>query len=144
MRGAPTSVYLPPDLRAQAARLADAQGRSLSSVVVESVRFRFARKDDAAENGLVHRIARLEQRLDKSIRDGVMMKESLLLFVRVWLEHNPPLDEHIEDSAAASAAARFERFLDYVATAIDSGRSIELFVAPAAAADEAAHNGAAP
>jgi hypothetical protein len=57
----------------------------------------------------------------------MMTKETLLLFVRVWLEHNPPLDEHLEESAAASAAARFERFLDYVANSIDSGRSLALF-----------------
>jgi hypothetical protein len=50
--------------------------------------------------------------------------------VRVWLEHNPPIEEHLEDSAAASAAARFERFLDFIANSIDSGRSLEHFTAP--------------
>jgi hypothetical protein len=143
MPGAPTSVYLPADLRAKVVRQADAQGRSASSVIVEAVRCKLARKEESPDGGVVHRIARLEQRLDKAIRDGAMIKESVLLFIRVWLEHNPPLDEHIEESAAASAAARFERFLDYVANAIDAGRSIEHFSAPASSVAQGEHNGAA-
>jgi predicted transcriptional regulator len=143
MAGSPTSVYLPADLRDKVVRLADAQNRSASSVIVEAVRFKLARKEEANDGGAVHRIARLEQRLDKAIRDGIMIKESVLLFIRVWLEHNPPLDEHIEESAAASAAARFERFLDYVANGIDSGRSIEHFAAASPSLAQGEHNGAA-
>ncbi|MBL8544331.1 MAG: hypothetical protein JNJ63_11050 [Hyphomonadaceae bacterium] len=131
MPGPPTSVYLPPDLRAKVTRLADAQGRAVSSVIVDAVRQKLARAENAGGDSVAlgHRIARMEQRLEKVIRDSAMIKESLLLFVRVWLEHNPPLDEAIEESAAASASARFERFLDYVANAIDSGRSSEFFSA---------------
>lgn len=127
MQASATTVYLPSDLRAKVARLADAQGRSASSVVVEAVRFKFARNDQPAEGVTVRHLARLEARIDKAVRDGQLVKETLLLFVRVWLEHNPPLEEHLEDAAAASAAARFERFLDYVASSIDSGRSLAVF-----------------
>ncbi len=129
MSGSATSVYLPSELKAKVNRLADAQARSASSVIVEAVRQKVARADGTAADtvSLGHRVARLEQRLDKAVRDGVMVKESLLLFIRVWLEHNPPLEEGLEDSAAASASARFERFLDYVANAIDAGRSMEFF-----------------
>jgi predicted transcriptional regulator len=132
MPGPATSVYLPADLRAKVTRLADAQGRSASSVIVDAVRQKLARSESAGGDtvALGHRVARMEQRLEKVIRDGAMVKESVLLFIRVWLEHNPPLDEAIEESAAASASARFERFLDYVANAIDSGRSSEFFSPP--------------
>jgi hypothetical protein len=143
MAGSPTSVYLPADLRDKVVRLADAQDRSASSVIVEAVRFKLTRKEEANDGGAVHRIARLEQRLDKAIRDGAMIKESVLLFIRVWLEHNPPLDEQIEESAAASAAARFERFLDYVANSVDSGRSVEHFATPAPSLAQSEHTGAA-
>lgn len=138
-----TSVYLPKDLREKVARLASAHGRSASSVVVESVRLRFGRKEEQPDPG-AHRIARLEQRLDKAIRDGILVKESLLLFVRVWLEHNPPIDEHLEESTAASAAARFERFLDLVANSIDSGRSLGLFEIRASIDGAAQREGAQP
>jgi hypothetical protein len=119
-----TSVYLPIDLRNKVVRIAEAQGRSTSSVIVEAVRLRLARPEPNADSLSVHQLRRIETRLDKAIRDTMLVKESLLLFVRVWLEHTPPLDEAIEDAAAASAAARFERFLDYVANSIDAGRSV--------------------
>ncbi len=127
MQAAATTVYLPSELRAKVARMADAQGRSASSVIVEAVRFRLGRQEQGIEPLSRRDIARLESRIDKVVRDGALIKETLLLFVRVWLEHNPPLEEHLEASAAASAAARFERFLDYIANSIDSGRSLAHF-----------------
>lgn len=127
MTGAATSVYLPSDLRSKVQRAADAQGRSASSIIVEAVRVKLARGEDGADPVTLRHIARLEARIDKAVRDGMLMKETLLLFVRVWLEHNPPIDEHIADSAASSAAARFERFLDLVAASIDSGQSLAHF-----------------
>lgn len=127
MSHAATSVYLPDELRAKVARLADAQKRSASSVIAEAVRLRLG-KDEREVEGLKRaHLARLELRLDKAIRDTMQIRETLLLFVRVWLEHNPPLDEALAESAAASAEARFERFLDIVAASIDSGRSLALF-----------------
>jgi len=136
-----TSVYLPPELRRRVDQLAGARGVSASSIVVEAVRFRLARKEETAQSLNLNHLARLEARLDKALRDTALLKETVLLFVRVWLEHNPPLEEHIEESAAASAAARFERFLDYVASSIDAGRSLVHFDAAAGANHV---NGAAP
>lgn len=119
------TIYLPDGLQERMERIAAQQGRSVSSVIVEAVETRY-RKEGEADPAL--RLAtRLEARIDKAVRDTIMVKETLLLFVRVWLEHNPPLDEALEESAAASAAARFERFLDFVADAIGSGRSLALF-----------------
>ena len=121
------TIYLPGELQDRIGRLATQQGRSVSSIIVEAVQARYARKDGDQIDPALRHVARLEARLDKAIRDTIMVKEALLLFVRVWLEHNPPLDEHLEESAAASAAARFERFVDFVAQAIGSGRSLAIF-----------------
>ncbi len=121
------TIYLPGELQDRIGRIAAQQGRSVSSIVVEAVQTRYARKDGDQIDPALRHVARLEGRLDKAVRDTIMVKETLLLFVRVWLEHNPPLDEHLEESAAASAAARFERFLDFVAEAIGSGRSLAIF-----------------
>ena len=90
MTGSATSVYLPSDLRSKVQRAADAQGRSASSIIVEAVRVKLARGEDGADPVTLRHIARLEARIDKAVRDGMLMKETLLLFVRVWLEHNPP------------------------------------------------------
>jgi predicted transcriptional regulator len=121
------TIYMPGDLEDRIGDIATRQGRSVSSIIVEAVQARYGRKDGDQIDPALRQVARMEARLDKAIRDNIMVKEALLLFVRVWLEHNPPLDEHLEESAAASAAARFERFLDFIAQAISSGRSLAIF-----------------
>lgn len=127
------TVYLPRDLEARIRRIAHDQHRSESSVVAEAVKARFERgegavKDDSADR----RLSRVDIRLDKAIGESLIIKEILLLFVRVWLEHNPPIDEEMEESAAASAEARFERFLDFVTQALGPGKSLGISSALAA------------
>lgn len=120
------TVYLPRDLEARIRKVARDQHRSESSVVAEAVRARFERGETARDDGAERRLSRVDLRLDKAIGESLIIKEILLLFVRVWLEHNPPLDEEVEESAAASAEARFARFLDFVTQALSSGRSLSL------------------
>lgn len=119
------TVYLPRDLETRIRRIARDQHRSESSVVAEAVKARFERGDGAAkEESADRRLNRVDIRLDKAIGESLIIKEILLLFVRVWLEHNPPIDEEMEESAAASAEARFERFLDFVTQALGPGKSL--------------------
>ena len=120
------SVYLPPDLLARVQRIAKDQHRSDSSVIADVLKARLERGDGAAsvEGGEKRQGFRLEARLDKAIGETLILKEIVLLFIRVWLEHNPPIDEAQEESAAASAEARFERFLDLVAQALAPGQSL--------------------
>ena len=86
-----------------------------------------------------------DARLEKVIGESLILKEIVLLFVRVWLEHNPPIDEHLEEDAAASAEARFERFLDFVAQALTPGKSLGAVFSleSAEAVSVADHNGEA-
>lgn len=121
------TVYLPRDLETRIRKIARDQHRSESSVVAEAVKARFERgeagvKDESADR----RLSRVDIRLDKAIGESLIIKEILLLFVRVWLEHNPPIDEEMEESAAASAEARFERFLDFVTQALGPGKSLSV------------------
>jgi predicted transcriptional regulator len=128
MRTTSIKTYLDVDLARAVTRLARAQGRSESAIVAEAVRGRFAEQSEAflaaAKESQKRQLNRLELRMEKVLRDQAMMKECLLLFVRVWLEYNPPLDEEVADSAAASAAARFERFLDILMKGLSPGGSI--------------------
>ncbi len=121
-------TYLEPDLAREVSRAARAQGRSESSLIAEVLRARFAADAPGAANasaeGQKRQLNRLETRIDKLQRDQALMKESLFVFVRVWLEHNPPIDDALVESVAASAEARFERFLDLVAQGLSPGRSI--------------------
>lgn len=118
------TVYLTRDLEVKIEKIARDQHRSESSVIAEAVRARYAGRDGDPLVSEQRNASRLDARLDKVIGEGLIVKEVLLLFIRVWLEHNPPIDEALEDSAAASAEARFERFLQMVANALRGGRSI--------------------
>lgn len=120
------SVYLPPDLEARVRRLAVDQHRSESGVITDILKARLERGDGVRPSGEIDArlVFRLDARLQKVVGEALIMKEIVLLFVRVWLEHTPPLDEHMEESAAASADARFERFCDLVAQALAPGQSL--------------------
>lgn len=126
-------TYLEPDIAREVARIARAQGRSESSFIADAVRATLAKGSEAVARAAAEtqgrRLNRIEARIDKLFRDQALMKESLLLFVRVWLEHNPPLDESIADAAAASAEARFERFLDLAAQTLARGGAERLHAA---------------
>jgi hypothetical protein len=116
MSTVPMKTYVDADLARLVSRMATVQGRSDSAIIAEVLRSRFVADApgalDAKEDSIKRQLGRIEARLDKIIWEQTQAKACLLLFVRVWLEHNPPLDPEIEDSAAASAEARFARFLD--------------------------------
>lgn len=121
------TVYLPPTLNAKVRSAARDQHRSESSIVLEAVKARLERGEAtnaSIEESARRQLSRVDARLEKVIGEGLILKEILLLFIRVWLEHNPPIDEHLEESAAASAEARFERFLDFVAQQLSPGKSL--------------------
>lgn len=118
------TVYLPRDLEGRIQRMAKEQSRSESSIVADAVKARFDKRHPENEDAQRRQASRTDARLDKAIGEILIFKEVLLLFVRVWLEHNPPIDEGLEESAAASAEARFERFLDFVAQGLAPGKSI--------------------
>ncbi|KAF0180237.1 MAG: CopG family transcriptional regulator [Alphaproteobacteria bacterium] len=120
------TVYLPPDLQARVERIALDQHRSESSVITDAVRARWDRNasNEAQEEPARRQLSRVDARLDKAVGETLILKEIVLLFIRVWLEHNPPIDEALEESAAASAEARFERFLDFVAQGLAPGKSV--------------------
>lgn len=117
-------TYLEPELARAVAQLAAAQGRSESAVIAEAVRARMSATSpdavQAEEEGVKRQLSRMDARFDKVVWDLSQIKECVLLFVRVWLEYNPQLDPAHEESAAASAEARFERFLDLVAANLQS------------------------
>lgn len=141
-------TYLPLELAKELARLARAQGRSESSVIAEAVAAKIAghAASPHASETQKRQLNRLEARFEKLMRDQTMLKEALLVFVRVWLEHNPPLDDELAESLAASAENRFERFLDLVLAGLRPGRSIgaEVFdPANHAAVNGVAHGDAA-
>ncbi|PZO52415.1 MAG: hypothetical protein DCF16_09530 [Alphaproteobacteria bacterium] len=142
-------TYLDPDLARAVGRLATALGRSESAIIAEAVRTRLSENSESAieaeKETLRRQLNRVEARLDKAIWDLSQLKECVLLFVRVWLEHNPPVDPNHEESAAISAEARFARFVDLVANGLNSGQPLGdldalVGVAPEHESSEDAHD----
>lgn len=116
------TVYLPADLEADVLQAAKTKNISASGLIAAAVRQQFAMHPNGVPEGATRQLARVETRMDRIVRDNATIRETLLLFVRVWLEYTPPLREDEEDDAAALAEQRFERFLDHVRDALNSGR----------------------
>ena len=128
------TVYLPRELELRVTNAAREEARSESSVITKAVRMHFNRRNNptsSSDASHSHLMARMDARFDKAIGEALILKEAVLLFIRVWLEHNPPIDEAQEDAAAASAEARFERFLGLVRDGLE-GRSLANGALPAA------------
>ena len=138
------TVYLPRDLESRIQRMAKEQHRSESSIVADAVKARFDRRSPEEDDETKRRAAKTDARMDKAIGEVLILKEVVLLYIRVWLEHNPPIDENLEESAAASAEARFERFLDFVAQGLAPGKSIASRELITMALSAPAQNGHAP
>jgi predicted transcriptional regulator len=109
-------TYVEPELARKVSKMAQRQGRSESAFVAAALRAYVAAGAEgparAAEDSQKRQLGRIEGEVLKIMPEQKMQKELLLLFVKVWLEHNPPLPPEIEASLAASADARFDRFLD--------------------------------
>ncbi len=116
MRSTRRKTSIDPALAAELSRRARAQGRPESRLIADAIGMMLSDKTEAAikadEATVKRQLNRIEARLDALFAKQASLQEHLLLFVRVWLEHNPPLDDDLADAAAMSAQARFEHFLD--------------------------------
>jgi len=66
---------------------------------------------DALANTVKVRLDRLDKRASLRARELALIKEIVLMFVRVWFEHTEPLSPDDPD-ASANADIRFQAFLD--------------------------------
>lgn len=123
-------TYLEPELARKVSKLAARLGRSESAFIAAAVRAMLAAGDDgparAAGDSLRRQIGRIENELLRISGEQAMQRELFLTFVQVWLEHNPPLDEAITESLAASADARLDRFMDLAAITLSRGGAAHL------------------
>jgi hypothetical protein len=70
---------------------------------------------DAITDTIKARLDRLDQRDLARGRELVLIKEALLLFVRLWLTYAGPLDS---DEDGGEVEARFEAYLDALAAGV--------------------------
>ena len=91
------------------------RGLTLSRAATDAIRR--ALLDEAGEglaSTIKARLDRIDKRDHARARELALVKETLLLFVRVWFEYAGPLDDSDPD-AGADAEVRFQGFLEMLA-----------------------------
>ncbi len=116
------TIYLEPDLARALDVDARLRGLPTTRAAADAMRRIYLDETDPAVADTVKmRLDRVEKREVVRAREIAIIKEALLLFVRVWLEHTPPPDEETHDAIHATAERRFHSYLDLLAESLQPG-----------------------
>jgi len=113
---------LPPDISRQLAELAIRKRASQASIV-ETAIASFLSPDgsermEAAVTRRLDRLSKQNERLEFQIE---VTNEALALFVRFWLNANPPMPETALAAAQAQGKQRYEGFVQALARKLETG-----------------------
>ncbi|PZO55828.1 MAG: hypothetical protein DCF16_01800 [Alphaproteobacteria bacterium] len=119
------TIYLEPDLARALDTEAHIRGLPTTRAAADALRRVFLdEKDEAVADTVKMRLDRVEKREVVRAREITIIKETLLLFIRVWLEHTPPPREETLDATNAVAERRFQSFLELLAESLAPGRTL--------------------
>lgn len=119
------TVYLEDDLARALDVDARLRGLPVTRAAADAMRRIYLDEKDAAVADTVKmRLDRVEKREVVRARELTIVKETLLLFIRVWLEHNPAPDEETLPATHALAERRFQSFLELLAESLQPGRTL--------------------
>ena len=79
-------------------------------------------RDETLADTVKARLDRLDKRDAARARDLAVIKEALLLYVRVYLDYAGPLEANDDPDGEADAEARFEDFLQVLAEQMERGK----------------------
>lgn len=113
---------LPPDLSRQLAEFA-IHKRATQASIVEAAIASFLSPDgsermEAAVTRRLDRLAKQNERLEFHVE---VTNEALALFVRLWLNANPPLPDAAMSAAQAQSKERYEAFVQSLARKLETG-----------------------
>jgi predicted transcriptional regulator len=113
---------LPPDLSRQLAEFA-IHKRATQASIVEAAIASFLSPDgsermEAAVTRRLDRLAKQNERLEFQVE---VTNEMLALFVRLWLNANPPLPDAAMSAAQAQGKERYEAFVQSLARKLETG-----------------------
>lgn len=109
------TLHLDPDVAAAVEAEGKRRGLTLSRAANDAMRR--ALLDQSGEGlaaSIRARLDRLDKRDSARARELALVKDTLLLFVRVWFEYAGPLDDGDPD-AGADAEVRFQSFMGMLA-----------------------------
>lgn len=115
-------LYLDDALTEQLEALAAKPGSSKSAIVSDALRAFLARRGASElDDMLKMRLDKISAQLGRIERDGLVLLESLALFVRYMLTVNAPLPE-ADEAGRAVGRERFEAFIAQVGRQLAGGR----------------------
>ena len=135
------TLWMDEDVLKAAKVRASESGATPSRVIADAARTILIDNPQNAEARVlqaVERVFALIQRMDRRRGyDQQVLKEMVGLMVQSFFNHTPAIPDHDKKAALHSGKARFNRFLDTLATNLRSGQSItnDIPAAPEAAAD---------
>jgi predicted transcriptional regulator len=116
------SAYLERDLMKALAGFAARREQSMSLIAEAAIAsFLSPDADERREAAIAKRLDRIDRRLDRLERDVGISIETLALFVRLWLNANPPLPEPAAQAARAKAASRYDHFVAALGRRLSQG-----------------------
>jgi predicted transcriptional regulator len=123
---------LPPDLSGQLAEFA-IHKRATQASIVEAAISSFLSPDgserlEAAVTRRLDRLAKQNERLEFHVE---VTNEALALFVRLWLNANPPLPDAAMSAAQAQGKERYEAFVQSLARKLETGSRLAVDLASA-------------
>ncbi|ASP73319.1 CopG family transcriptional regulator [Sinorhizobium meliloti] len=119
------SVYLEPDLKHRLADFADRREQSASLIAEAAIAsFLSPDADERKEAAIVKRLDRLERSLLRIERDLEITNETLVLFIRSWLNSIVPLPENAQVVARVKGAERYEKFIEALGHRLAMGTRI--------------------
>ncbi|WP_287459241.1 CopG family transcriptional regulator [Sphingomonas sp.] len=117
-------LYLDDELTARLDMLGSKPGTSKSAIVSDALRDYLNRRATREVDDLLKsRLDRISTQLGRIERDGMVLLETLSLFIRYQLTVTAPLPE-ADKAAQAVGRERFRRFVDQVGRQLATGRSI--------------------
>ena len=112
-------VYLPPDLDKRLVSYASAKGVSMSSVVEAALKQYLDGVSDVTL--FLRRLDRLGRSTERVHRDLSVLMEAFSVYAQLWFASTPQVPESEQEAAKRQAAARFRRFVEFVAQQIAGG-----------------------
>ena len=111
--------YVPPELARRIKDYGTARGLTGSQVVHAALTQYLDGTSDMAL--VLRRLNRLVEVLDRMYRDLLIFLEAFAVFVELWFAHTPSIPSEAKESARRSAAARFEKYKEFVAERFEGG-----------------------
>lgn len=125
MKKSKLSVYIDADVFDAIAAAARQRGISKSQVTENALQLLLTPDGaDDREAVITKRIDRVQRQMETARDDIERLTEMLGLFVHVWFAHTPELPQAEKANANRTAAQRFQRFVDGLASNLRSGRSV--------------------